>query len=257
MSRTGRASRAGLGALVLFALVRAATPGEVRAMAPEPPPDGGIRIDAAALRPVADVWRLDARAGIELPAAIRAGLDSGVPLEFVLEVTLREPRRLAPDRVLLDVDRRYGLVYYELTRHYRVRSLDDGTGRNYRSLGTALEGLGTLDDVPLGAVGTELPSHDPAERGRVERGPRVGGPRVGGPDGAGRLVARIALRLDGRALPLPLQSPFGSAWRLAGRPLLWTLPRGGDPADANAGVGARRPGFGDEGGGFPDREHRS
>ena len=197
MSRTGRASRAGLGALVLFALVRAATPGEVRAMAPEPPPDGGIRIDAAALRPVADVWRLDARAGIELPAAIRAGLDSGVPLEFVLEFGLDEPRGLLPDRRVFAMTRRYGLFYYELTRHYRVRSLDDGTGRNYRSLPTALEGLGTLLGVPLGELGAL-------------------------PLGARSLRAELVLRLDENALPLPLQSLVGATWRLRDGRHVWT-----------------------------------
>ena len=115
---------------------------------------------------------------------------------------------VTPDPVLLDVERRYGLVYYELTRHYRVRSLDDGTGRNYRSLGTALDGLGRFAGIALGGLETSAP----------------GGPGERGTTGAPPLVARLALRLDGRALPLPLQSPFGSAWRLASASHVWTLP---------------------------------
>ena len=171
---------------------------------------GGVVVREAALRRTPGAWRLDARVDIELPRAIRAGLDSGVPLEFVLSLELVEPRRFRPDPRVLDVERRYGLVYYELTRHYRVRSLDDGTGRNYRSLGTALDGLGTFDGVALNAPETSAP---------------------GGPDARDvPLVARFSLRLDGRALPLPLQSPFGSAWRLSSTPRVWTLP----PSSATA-----------------------
>jgi len=175
---------------------------------PENPTSGGIVFREAGLRRTPGAWRLDAHAEIELPRAIRSGLDSGVPLEFVLEVELAESRRFLPDPVLLDVERRYGLVYYELTRHYRVRSLDDGTGRNYRSLGTALDGLGRFAGIALGGLETSAP----------------GGPGERGTTGAPPLVARLALRLDGRALPLPLQSPFGSAWRLASASHVWTLP---------------------------------
>ena len=195
----------GLAALALTAALLVAF---VRASAPDVPVTGGIDVRETALRHTPDAWRLDARADIELPRAIRAGLDSGVPLEFVLEVRLAESRPFRPDPVLLDVTRRYGLVYYELTRHYRVRSLDDGTGRNYRSLGTALDGLGRFRGVALGEPGTSAPDAS------VE------------PDSASAppLRARLSLRLDGRALPLPLQSPFGSAWRLASEPRVWTLP---------------------------------
>lgn len=180
------------------------------------PDTGGIVVREAALRRTPGAWRLDARVDIELPRAIRTGLDSGVPLEFVMSLELAESRRFRPDPRLLDVERRYGLVYYELTRHYRVRSLDDGTGRNYRSLGTALDGLGSFDGVALNGLETSAPG-GPGERDAGDAPP---------------LVARFSLRLDGRALPLPLQSPFGSAWRLSSTPRVWTLPPSPAPAAA-------------------------
>ena len=147
---------------------------------------GGIAVREASLRHRPSAWLLDARADIDLSPAIRAGLDSGVPLEFVLELSLREPRRLLPDRTLLEATRRYELTYYELTRHYRVRSLDDGSGRNYRSLPAALAGLGTLRGVPLGIIGGG---------GRGRRDGRVGNGTGGGPAvGTARRGARAAAR---------------------------------------------------------------
>ena len=198
-----------LAAPLMFALIggqpefgsEAARAGEASAARAE-----GIRVRDATLRRTPTAWRLDARADIELPPAIRSGLDSGVPLEFVLAVSLREPRRFAPDRTLFDVERRYGLVYYELTRHYRVRSLDDGTARNYRSLGTALDGLGTLAGVSLGMPGANVSGRPGVDA--VAPSP---------------LVGRLSLTLDGRALPLPLQAPFGSAWQLSSRPHEWDV----------------------------------
>lgn len=196
-----------LVAFVCLVLLQATTPGGARGMALGAPEVNAIVVREAALRRTPSAWRLDARVDFELPPEVRTGLDSGVPLEFVLELTLREPRRLRPDRVLLDIERRYGLVYYELTRHYRVRSLDDGTARNYRSLTTALEGLGTLAGVSLGSLDVSAPG-GPAERDGALAPP---------------LAARLAVRLDHRALPLPLQSPFDATWRLASSPLIWTL----------------------------------
>jgi len=149
--------------------------------------EGTIAVREATLRRQEASWLLDLRADIELSPEIRAGLDSGVPLEFVLELELNEPRRLLPDAVRLEAARRYELTYYELTQHYRVRSVDDGGGRNYRSLPAALDGLGTLRGVELGGLAPPLPL---------------------------ALDAELVLHLDQRSLPLPLQSLVGAAWRL-------------------------------------------
>ena len=218
-----------LGALVLVALRAPAPDATPRTDAGAAAPDGpGVSVRAASLQRRPTSWLLDARVDIELPPTIRAGLDSGVPLEFVLDVALEEPRALLPDRRVLTANRRYGLVYYELTRHYRVRSFDDGTGRNYRSLPSALAGLGTLRAVPLGRDAGDVALADgPADGAPVAgsdgaRGDGADG-GAGDVDGGGRaLRARLSLKLDGRALPLPLQSPFDASWRLPSAPFAWT-----------------------------------
>lgn len=180
-------------------LLQSGLSGRANGMGIGAPVEGSVVVQAASLQTDDASWALDARIDIELSPAIRAGLDSGVPLEFVLSLKVRERRAFRPDPTVLDLRRRYELVYYDLTRHYRVRSLADGTGRNYRSLPTALRGLGDLVGVPLGSVDG----------------------LVGGSGKAMR--ARLELTLDERALPLPLRSAGGASWKLPSERYEWTV----------------------------------
>ena len=140
--------------------------------------------------------RLDARADIALPEAVRLGLDSGVPLEFVVKLTLASPRSPWPDKQLVTERWRYRLIYYELTRHYRINAVDGGKSRNYRSLSRALDGLGEV-------------------RAALQA-----------PQTAGH-VATVDMHLDGTRLPLPLRPVLGGLWRdnwvIRGAPYRWTI----------------------------------
>lgn len=150
----------------------------------------------ARLIPQGDRLMLDAHADIELPNAVRLGLDSGVPLEFVVELTLSQSRSPWPDKRMSTERWRYRLNYYELTRHYRINAIDGGGSRNYRSLSRALEGLGAVSaelDMPI-ATG---------------------------------YVATVGMRLDSTRLPLPLQPVLGGLWRgswvVRGEPHSWSF----------------------------------
>ena len=155
-----------------------------------------IVFSEARLVPLGSQLRLDARADIELPEAVRMGLDSGVPLEFVVKLTLAESRSPWPDKPIVTERWRYRLIYYELTRHYRINAIDGGESRNYRSLSRALDGLGAV-------------------RAALER-----------PDAQGH-IATLDMRLDGTRLPLPLRPVLGGLWRdswiIRGAPYRWTF----------------------------------
>ena len=155
-----------------------------------------IVFSEARLVPLGGQLRLDARADIDLPAAVRLGLDSGVPLEFVVKLTIARSRPPWPDKPIVTQRWRYRLNYYELTRHYRINAIDGGESRNYRSLARALDGLG--------AVSTELSR--PGVQGQV---------------------ATLDMRLDGTRLPLPLRPVLGGLWRdswiIRGAPYRWTF----------------------------------
>ena len=161
--------------------------------------DGQIIINSASVELMDAKGRLSVDADITLPREITAGLNSGVPLEFIVELQLQKPRAWLPAANLATFQRRYSLVYYELTRHYRVRALDTDVSRNFRSLLPALEELGELRDIMLPVT----------------------------PDQASKLSAAkqasLQIKLNSNALPLPLQPVFTSTWRLASKEYQWPL----------------------------------
>jgi len=161
---------------------------------------GDIVLSQVALRRDAGQLFLDARADFELPDTVRSGLDNGVPLNFIMTLRFVQPQRFWFDRILAQHEQRYSITYYELTRHYRVRSLNTDISRNYRSLSSALDGLGQINALPLtldNALGDTVNSTS--------------------------LLAALDFRLDTRALPLPLQPLMASSWRLASKELVWPV----------------------------------
>lgn len=166
---------------------------------------GHIEIQTASLRESANGWQLLAIADIQLSPEMRQGLNSGVPLQFIVDFRIKRARSYWLDDTVVELQHRYSLIYYELTRHYRLQSLSTGESGNYRSLISALDDLGRLQgiDVPLpDASGRESP---------------------GGLNGGSPLYGQLSLRLDDKALPLPLQPLFSSTWKLASEDFAWSL----------------------------------
>lgn len=142
---------------------------------------------------------LDATASIELNPSIESGLSSGVPLYFNATIEISRSNRWWPDTTLHKQVRRYSLVYYVLTRHYRVSWLDESRSRNFRSLLDALESIGMMRDLPL-----QL--DEALQPGETYR-------------------ARVNLALDQNALPLALRPVafVNSAWRLESEEFQWQI----------------------------------
>ena len=161
--------------------------------------DGQITINSASLEIDDAEGRLNVDADITLPREITAGLNSGVPLEFIVELQLQRPRRWLPAANLATFQRRYSLVYYELTRHYRVRALDTDVSRNFRSLLPALEELGEMRDIMLPITAIQASSLKNAK------------------------LASLHIKLNSNALPLPLQPVFTSTWRLSSKEYQWPI----------------------------------
>lgn len=147
---------------------------------------------------------LQAAARIRLPATVQAGLDSGVPLTFVLRLKLLRVGHWWPDKTLLDIERHYTLTYYELTRHYRVSALGTDFNRNYRSLTSALIGLGKLQQIDI-----DIDQQKSQQLFYVSA------------DNA--LMGSLQMRLLKSALPLPLQPIIRSSWTLASEEYRWPV----------------------------------
>lgn len=151
---------------------------------------------------------LDAQVDIDLPRTIKAGLDSGVPLVFILTLQFLEPSKYWFDTEVEIIEHQFSLTYYELTRHYRVRSLATNVNRNYRSVSSALRGLGSIKRLPLRLKKTSLLLSDSA---------------VSAISTSENVVAVLDFRLDSASLPLPLQPLITSRWRLASKELKWQV----------------------------------
>ena len=140
-------------------------------------------------------------ADIDLPATMQTGLDNGVPLTFIMDVRFLRQRTWWFDQAVASFERHYRLTYYELTRHYRVHALQSNTRQNYRSLTSALTGLGRFDNVRF-----ELSTDDQQQLSKDSG-----------------LLGSLHLRLDTTALPLPLQPLIRSSWKLASEDYRWPV----------------------------------
>lgn len=158
---------------------------------------GQIVVSSALLRDSNNSWLLSANAEIALSREIRQGLDNGVPLQFIVDFRIKKPRSWFFDKTLVETEHRFSLIYYELTRHYRLQSVSTQQSRNYRSLLAALDDLGTIQGMTIA--------------------------RPKNFNDSGELFGHISVRLDGKALPLPLQPLLSSTWRLASEDFTWSL----------------------------------
>ena len=163
---------------------------------------GHILIQSAELQLMNDRWWFDYRASIDLPSDIRLGLESGVPLQFIVSLRVKKPVKFWRDETLLLAEHRIRLVYYELTRHYRIQIIGTNRGVNKRSLLSALDELGTLEMMD------------------VTKSVQNAGTLT---DSTQSRIATLSIELDQRALPLPLQPLFSSDWQLASEEHIWRL----------------------------------
>ncbi|MFK7995684.1 MAG: DUF4390 domain-containing protein [Granulosicoccus sp.] len=161
---------------------------------------GNIQLSDIKVSREANELVLRANARVRLPSTIQAGLDSGVPLTFVLGLRVFEPMPWLPDRTVIEHERHYKLTYYELTRHYRVLAVESNISRNFRSLSSALSGLGEL-----GLISFTL------DEQQVQQIEQTG------------LVGSLSMRLSKSALPLPLQPIIRSSWTLVSEEYRWPV----------------------------------
>ena len=166
--------------------------------------DAGIQLSNVTLDTQNSRLHLQADARVRLPPTVQAGLDSGVPLTFVLRLKLLQPQRLWFDTTVMDIARHYTLTYYELTRHYRVSELESDISRNFRSLSSALAGLGDMAAI---TVNLEPEQRQVLFEAKSEDA----------------LQGSLVMRLSKSALPLPLQPIIRSSWTLVSEEYRWPL----------------------------------
>lgn len=136
---------------------------------------------------------------VQLSGLARSALESGVALEFDIEIEVWRQLSFWPDEVVRRYQISHRLSYQELTRSYRLERLESGERASFSNLQDALHALASLRDLVL------LPE-SALKRGRKHYG-------------------SMAVSLDIDALPSPLrtQAYFSRAWELQGGEQQWRI----------------------------------
>ena len=163
------------------------------------PAAAGFVVEHAALRLVGGIYVADARIDFAFSEDNFEAMRNGVALTVIVDLEVRRERGRWWDETLAARELRYRIETNVLTGRYRIRSLHDGSARNYRSLDEVVERLGRLESVPI------------IDRARLA--------------GDVRHTARIRASLDIEALPSPLRpiAYLSPAWRLGSGWFEWRI----------------------------------
>jgi len=136
---------------------------------------------------------------VQLSGLARSALESGVALEFDIDIEVWRQYSFWPDETLRRYQISHRLSYQELTRSYRLERLQSGDRVSFNNLEDALHSMASLRDLML------LPESE-LKNGR-------------------RHFGRLAVSLDIDALPSPLrtQAYFSRAWKLQGGEQQWRI----------------------------------
>ena len=192
------AARATLQLLRLTLGVAVLSPGDAHA-GPAVPTGRGFVVEHATLRPAGAAYVADARINFAFSEDNLEAMRNGVALTVVIEIEVRRKRGQWWNETLAARDVRYRIGTNVLTGRYRIRNLEDGSARNFRSLEEMMETLGHLESVPV------------ISRARLSADFRY--------------AARIRARLDIEALPSPMRpiAYLSPNWRLNSGWFEWGL----------------------------------
>jgi hypothetical protein len=163
--------------------------------------DYGFTIIRAALKPdkAENSLSLDADIDYRFSEPAIDALRNGVSLTLVLHLNIQRERDAWWNEDLLDEKQAYRIRYHALSKQYQILDGDDEAPRNFTSLNALLEAMGMVRGLPI----TQAVVLVPGERYR----------------------ARLSVRLDIEALPLPLRpvAYLTPAWYLNSVAYSWTF----------------------------------
>jgi hypothetical protein len=174
-----------LAALLLEAITPASAMGQA------------VKVREATLEHQAAEYQVNADFDVELGPTLEGALNAGVPLYFVLEFRLWQPRWWWFDKQIAGSDEARKLTYNALTRQYRLAI--GSLHQDFTSLGDALVSLGRVRGSPSFSEGGLPKGHN--------------------------YIASIGLRLDMSQLPKPFQvkAVTSSEWQLASSQFNWDV----------------------------------
>lgn len=161
--------------------------------------DGDVQFNSLVSYVVDSRVYLSTDISMQLSGLARSALESGVALEFDIDIEVWRQYNFWPDETLRHYQISHRLSYQELTRSYRLERLQSGDRVSFSNLNDALHSMVSLRDLML------LPESE-LKSGR-------------------RHFGRLSISLDIDALPSPLrtQAYFSRAWKIQGGEQQWRI----------------------------------
>jgi len=185
-------SRAAAAMRLLRAMVLA-----VAAMALVPAHAEGITVTKATIEPVDDGWNLDVSFDVQFSQRLEEAINRGVPLYFVVDFELAQPRWYWFDEKPVQLSQTYRISYTPLLRQYRL------------TVGTVYQNFTRFEEVAR--VLSRLRGWHIAEKGALKKDQVY--------------QASVRMRLDTAQLPKPFQlnAIASRDWSMASEWHRWTI----------------------------------
>lgn len=106
-------------------------------------------ITHAQTAPAESIVVLDAGLRLDLADEVLEALKNGVPITVLLKMEVEQLRDYVWNKNIATLEQRYILQYHALSEQYIVRNLNSEEQNNYRSLISALNGLGEVKSLPV------------------------------------------------------------------------------------------------------------
>lgn len=144
-------------------------------------------------------YHLNAEMGLVLSEEMIEAMDNGVPLVYLLSMKVLKPRLIWFYQTIKLQQQRYELRYHALSRQYLVTNLNSGQQSSFFTLGSALEGLGKIQQLPM------------LDKALMDKDRHY--------------FAEVKFMLDVERLPVPLKvrAYAKKAWRVKTRWVRWKL----------------------------------
>ena len=157
----------------------------------------GISVSNAAIETSEDGWQLNADFDVQFSPRLEEAVTRGVPLYFVVEFELSQPRWYWFDEKPVKRSQTYKITYTPLLRQYRL------------SMGNLYQNFTRFDEVKR--VLSRVRGWHVADKGAFK--------------GGGAYQANLRMRLDTGALPKPFQlnAVASSDWSLNSEWYRWTV----------------------------------
>jgi len=151
----------------------------------------GITIEWVSLRAEKNLFLMEGETRYNFSDEALEALSSGVPLNFMIEIEVRQLRNYFWDTTVAEARENLRLEHHALTDQYLVVNLNTDTQRSFRTIEDAARVLGRVEQIPI----IEKQFLDPKASYQV----------------------RIRVRLDTESLPPPLRlvAHFSSQWWLS------------------------------------------